>query len=1206
MAANDSGKYALLDELAEDFAARYRRGERPALREYVDLHPDLADDIRELFPALVQIEQADEDRDGRPSGAADSDGARPPLSQVGDYRILREVGRGGMGVVYEAEQVSLARHVALKLLPKAGLNEAQMLVRFQREARAAAKLHHTNIVPVYEVGRDKDVWFYAMQFIQGQALEEIIDELCRLRAKSRARTPPPEQPDATVSVADVRRAAQSLLTGRFTLAAASSDATTPVARAATVTGNGSAVLPGEAQLSSIDSAHRHYARSVAHIGQQVASALAYAHARGIVHRDIKPSNLLLDAAGVVWVTDFGLAKTQEDNLTRTGDLVGTFRYMAPERFRGEGDGRADTYALGLTLYELLVLRPAFATTDRVKLMEEVQHAEPPRPRTLDPRIPRDLETIILKAIDKEPARRYASADAMANDLRRFIADEPVHARRTGTAERVWRWCRRNRMVAGLLGSVLVLITALAVVSSVGAWWLSGALTEAENNLVDARAANLQANTRLWESLLVQARASRMTGQPGQRFETLRTIQKALALPVPPGRSRDELRTEAIAALLLPDLEVAKEWDGWPPGVVAWTIDRECRHYAHADKVGNIRIRRVDDDVQVQALLGLGGPVDGYYGFQFSPDGRFFHACHQLAGGWRSRLWHLGGAAPSVCVEGYERLAFRPDGGQAAVTYADGSVALIELPGGQERARWASGMPGCILSWNPRHARLALLQGNLVKLVEAETGKVLLTHERQESPANACIAWHPDGQIVAIADRDRKILLLDARTGQPVVPPLEGHNNFGIIFRFNQTGDRLVSNDWSNILRIWDTRTGRQLLTVPGAGPVAQFSADDGLLAADVMPGRTRLFRCRHGDELRTIAPRPGRYQQYLPIQMAPHRDGRLLALRASGTNPAELALIDVVRAEEVARLPLLGQPVRFEPDGGALWTTGPNGVLRWPLHRAEAGPYHLGPPVRLAGFTTTDLVAISDDQRLIAVPNYTRGAWLWQREPNRFMALPKQHDVRTCAISPDCRWVATGCHATSEEIGVKVWDGATGRPVADITCAAGQVGFSPDGRWLVTAGGGPRLWAVGTWQEGPALGGSTHNAHFAFTADGKLMALGDQPGVVRLVVPDTGKEVARLSAPEPTRLQPCCFTADGGRLVTVGAESSAVHIFNLRAIRAQLQDLDLDWEASPIPPESPGPVPPLEVRIELGNFHERAKADDLVRKARQRQRQEAR
>src|SRR6516162_3085357 len=225
----------------------------------------------------------------------------------------------------------------------------------------------------------------------------------------------------------------------------------------------SAILPGGTQLSSVESGRRTFFRSLAQIGRQVAGGLAYAHARGIVHRDIKPSNLLLDTDGVVWIADFGLAKGDDEGLTQSGDILGTLRYMAPERFRGEGDARADVYALGLTLYELLTLRPGFASSDRLRLIEQIKTQEPLRPRAVDARIPRDLETIVLKAIEKDPKARYQSAEVMGEDLRRFLADEPIRARQVSAAERYWRWARRNPVIA-VLGGVL---TALLVAVSIG-------------------------------------------------------------------------------------------------------------------------------------------------------------------------------------------------------------------------------------------------------------------------------------------------------------------------------------------------------------------------------------------------------------------------------------------------------------------------------------------------------------------------------------------------------------------------------------------------------------------------------------------------------------------------------------------------------------------------------------------------------------------
>jgi serine/threonine protein kinase len=198
--------------------------------------------------------------------------------------------------------------------------------------------------------------------------------------------------------------------------------------AAAVRPSSSAVMPGGQPLSTLESSHRAFHRCVAHIGRLAASALAYTHTRGIVHRDIKPSNLLLDTEGVSWVTDFGLAKTEDDGLTQTGDILGTIRYMAPERFQGKGDPRSDVYALGLSLDEMLVLRPAFESPNRLALIDQVKNVSPPRLRAIDPRIPRDLETIMRKATEKNPKARYPTAEAVGEDLRRFLADEPIVAR----------------------------------------------------------------------------------------------------------------------------------------------------------------------------------------------------------------------------------------------------------------------------------------------------------------------------------------------------------------------------------------------------------------------------------------------------------------------------------------------------------------------------------------------------------------------------------------------------------------------------------------------------------------------------------------------------------------------------------------------------------------------------------------------------------
>ncbi len=509
--ASDDGRYALLDRLAAEFAQRHRAGDRPSVQEYVEQHPELAGEIREMFAAMVQIELAEEERqESRPPDRA----VEPPLAlvQVGDFQVIREIGRGGMGVVYEAEQVSLGRRVALKVLPRAWVRDDRSELRFRREARAAARLHHTNIVPVFEIGQDGDVAYYVMQFIEGQGLDLVIAELKRLRDRSRgsqpAAVPPPAVPsealcssprntnDPTSPLSQLVRIAEAMQSGWApTGSVGTHDTLTPAALRATAidlqvitppsaqtapdpaalqspqpipAGGAPAPLPGGAAIAGVEGPGRRIAfyRSVAQLGRQAADALAYAHARGIIHRDIKPSNLLLDTAGVVWITDFGLAKGEEDGLTHTGDILGTLRYMAPERLRGEGDTRVDIYSLGLTLYELLTLHPAFHQVDRIRLIDTIKNDEPARLREFDPRIPRDLETIVLKAMEKDPNRRYGTADALADDLRRFYDGEPIRARSVTPLERAVKWARRRPVLATLLTAVGVLVAGLV---SVGSW-----------------------------------------------------------------------------------------------------------------------------------------------------------------------------------------------------------------------------------------------------------------------------------------------------------------------------------------------------------------------------------------------------------------------------------------------------------------------------------------------------------------------------------------------------------------------------------------------------------------------------------------------------------------------------------------------------------------------------------------------------------------
>ena len=436
-------------EMVSSFVERYRRGEVPSVTEYARRNPDLAPLICEFFPGLLLLEELGQGS-AQPQRSAPAIGATSieaqEIGQLGDFHVLREIGRGGMGVVYEAIQASLQRRVALKILPFHSLADKSLLERFRIEAQAAAKLDHPNIVPVFGFGQEDNIHYYAMQYIAGQGLDKVLQEVTRIRG--------PQGSAGTAST--TTPLALRLLSGRFGAidgheerpARLESVADGPMhdARSAEYAPNAVGTIPfvGDPTL---------YHQSVARMGKAVASALAYAHDRRILHRDIKPSNILLDLQGRTWVTDFGLAKEiGEESVTRSGEVVGTLRYMAPERFEGVSDPRSDIYSLGVTLYELLALRPAFQGSDRHKLMKAVIEDEPPPLRAIDRNVPRNLHAIVEAAIRKDPNNRYQNASEIADDLDRFARGMPVAVKSPRLAYRLKRAAKRRAGTIALVAA----------------------------------------------------------------------------------------------------------------------------------------------------------------------------------------------------------------------------------------------------------------------------------------------------------------------------------------------------------------------------------------------------------------------------------------------------------------------------------------------------------------------------------------------------------------------------------------------------------------------------------------------------------------------------------------------------------------------------------------------------------------------------------
>ena len=510
-AGTATSPHALDDPLVISGIRQYRTeleaGGRPDRQDLLARYPEIADELAGCLDALEFVQQvAPQLRDqatGIPGDTSQPGDVRP-LAALGDFRIEQEIGRGGMGIVYQAEQLSLGRRVALKVLPFAAVLDPKHLQRFKNEARAAASLDHPDIVHVHSVGCERAVHFYAMQYIEGQTLAEVIRERLGVRDEGIGARDQGTgvRGEGSGDRGEGRGEGGERVTGRRSDKVTTPTPTDSPPHPSSVTPSPSPLSPSPQPLSplppdtsplaalSTETSPRdpEFFRTVASLGIQAAEALEHAHQMGVVHRDIKPSNLMVEsilpspargrgAGGEggrgdnlhLWITDFGLAMTQTDaNLTMTGDLLGTLRYLSPEQVQakhGVLDHRTDVYSLGLTLYELLTLQPAFPGDDRQKLLRQIIEDDPRPPRQVNHAIPKDLETIVLKATAKEPQNRYSTAQALADDLRRFLEDKPIQARRPSLPARAAKWSHRHRPVVRLAAVMMMVMTIGLTVST---------------------------------------------------------------------------------------------------------------------------------------------------------------------------------------------------------------------------------------------------------------------------------------------------------------------------------------------------------------------------------------------------------------------------------------------------------------------------------------------------------------------------------------------------------------------------------------------------------------------------------------------------------------------------------------------------------------------------------------------------------------------
>jgi serine/threonine protein kinase/WD40 repeat protein len=1159
-ARNDSG--SSFDDprvvlAVQEYLALLESGRKPNRSEFLACYPDIAAPLADCLAGLELLQAIAPELSAPVADAVpDVDADLRHGRMLGDFRLLREVGRGGMGVVYEAEQVSLGRRVALKVLPCASTLDARQLQRFKNEAHAAAHLHHPNIVPVYGVGCERGVHYYAMQFIDCQTVADLIRELRRVAGVN-------DTPESASRGAADEAALQA--TGLYVPALPAADTTARAPEA--VSTNHSSRSPA-------------FFHTLARLGIQAAEALEHAHRLGVVHRDIKPANLLLDSRGDLWITDFGLAHCRSNaGLTMSGELLGTLRYMSPEQAlaqRGLIDHRTDIYALGVTLYELLTLQPVFDGEDRQELLRQIAFDEPRAPRSWNEAIPEELETVVLKAMAKHPDERYATAQELADDLRRYLDDKAILARRPTLAQKARRWSRRNKGVTWtILIAVAILLATVAIVASLAALRLAEEEHATRRQLDLTTKAEEKAMNRLYRALVEEARAIRLSRRIGQRFKSLEILAEAIKMAREmhlPEEDFLKLRNEVIACLALSDLRVAKEWEGWPNGSMTVDFDDALERYARVDRQGVVSVRRVADDTEVCHFPGFGpgnfGPQETWP--RLSPDGQFL----LLTSGGKVKVWKLTGQEPPMILEKSACTAydFSPDSRRLALGHADGSINLYDLASGRQFKQLRAEPGICSLAFHPKAQHLAIGNATGVQIRDLASGVVLT--DLPQPCRGGQIAWHPDGKMLAVNGGDRIIHLWDVATRKPIVR-LEGYQHDGIVFAFNRAGDMLVSVGWDAILRLWDTQTGRQLFTTQTDVHSLRFSRDDHLLAAGSDGNKLRLWQVAPACGYRTLVRDPvlgtGVYHG-----CATGPKDRLLAVGMVDG----VGLWDLTGGNLLAVLPLVHCTAVEFATSDALLTNGLAGLLRWPIRRdSAAGLVRIGPPRKLRVPGNDCQIGASRDGQVVASAQRWGGLVWHENLPGPPIQLSPHEDTRCIAVSPDGRRVATGSHWGTK---VKIWDARTGEFVHELPVkTASNVRFSPDGRWLATTGGGCRLWAVDSWQEGPHIGGG----ECAFSADGMLCAVETGHGVIRLVNPDTGREYARLEDPHQDRSHHLSFSSDGVHLVSTTPDSPSIHVWDLRVIREQLAKMGLDWDLPPYPlVAATKAAHPLRAIVDMGDL----------------------
>ncbi len=1056
-------------------------------------------------PATMASTSEDATSDGRngPGVTTPSDDSRGPspdrprgatIRYFGDYEIREVLGRGGMGVVYRARQVSLNRPVALKMLRAGVLAGDDELRRFQNEAEAVALLDHPGIVPIYEIGEDDGQKYFSMKLVRGGSLAERL-----------------------ATYKDDPKAAASLLA-------------------------------------------------------DVAEAVHHAHMRGILHRDLKPANILIDTEGHVQITDFGLAKRVEADaeMTASGAILGTPSYMAPEQAagrRGSITTATDVYGLGSVLYALLTGQAPFAGDSVVDTLTMVKEQPPQPPRKLNARVPRDLEVICLKCLEKDPRRRYLSAQAVAEDLRAWLEDRPILARPAGPLEKSVKWARRRPAIAAL--SALVVLVALL--------GMGGILSQWREAVVARRAAVERARAEAEARAEATQLAANLQGE---------TYSLALAL------AQREWEAANIA-------QVQRRLDLCAPLLRGWEWDR-LRHICHLDE---------------RTIPALGNHASSDY-LSWSPDGT------RLAGksdvtepptGGPIREYHQNAQIldmvhedrRALLVPKVSRAGWGPLGQPLFVYKTDGtdhvtdeSLESVEVATGVATRLWSLpvGKLGVFdVAWSPDGRRVAISRsirtGSNLRVWDARTGRgerVLTGHKEQVR----AVAWSPDSKRLASASEDGTICVWDPDTGTSVLA-LTGHTGRVRAVAWSLDGNGLATGSEDQTARIWDARTGRMSAVLSGHGGTVNGVAwrPDGSSVATAGDDRTiRLWDPGTGKPLAILR---GHADRVFRIAWKP--DGSRLA---SASDDQTIKVWDPARAGE--SLDLDGHPnevhaVAWSPDNRIVATGGDDPIVRlWDaatgrlilkLEGHKEGVYALSfsPDGKRLATADTDGtakvwnlataavvstftknreaimgVSWSPDSQRVATCGSRVMLYIWEpgtgteRLSVQATSDPDRGSISGVAWSPDGSRVALALNAPDNAI--LVLDASTGRTLRKLghTHPAWGVAWSHDSRFLAATSidKTSRVWDATTGAPHATLighGGIVWSV--AWNHDGTRLATAGADGTIKLWDSSSGTEVATIAAHTGT-IWSLAWSPDGASLASAGADRR-VRIWTSRATSAR-------------------------------------------------------